>query len=329
MLPTPPENLEQQDRLQKPETQEALATKAMRQNKIERASFGDRIQEQQAAETDAIKAQIYRESMLSGKEITEMPEAEYQALMTAEINAFEKFKPELSLHLARVLPRLQKLTATMESLQAEDKKCEALHALQDFLDQEQKEIELIKDTEVRDILLAFIVESTNLKQFEKDLSALAWKDFGINVFKAWPGYGTLLSCIEVARGKTTTGKKLEGKDRLWATLEAGGSIVGDIMLFTPLALADAGVKVSIAGVTLGAKGLEAANALQKIAGIISKAKNFSKLATPAAKAVTRLSLITAKNPALAELIIKTAQRGAAKAGQRQPKNDILEYSKLN
>lgn len=256
----------------------------------------ERESEEVELEKELLKENLEKGGLkLSQGEITEI----YEALpdMVAGIS------PEFSEYMVKMLPRIEVTLEKVEKFKKEGNEYKGIETLANYISEEMKDIEKIKDEEAKNQILSFISSTIDVEKVIEDIKKQATVEGAVELTKIAPVIGPGIELAEAVRGRSAAGEKLSGGKRVMRAATGTAFMVLDIA-----GIATAGGTTAVrAGVTAvkAGKGIKdsvnvatTAYKTAKVASKASKALSLSGQGLKIGKTVTRFAALTRKTTKL-------------------------------
>lgn len=272
-------------------------------------------EEEVELEKDLLREQLEKGGIQLSKE-------EIQGLYEAIPDMVDGISPEFSKHVAEMMPRLEKALEETGKLNVEGNEYKAIERLSDFIGDEMKLMEKIKDEHVREQIITFVAESVDIDKVVDRMKKQTTVDGATEIAKIVPVVGPGIDLAEAASGRSAAGEKLSGGKRVKRAALGTAFMVMDVA-----GIATAGgttaVRAGISAAKAG-KGVKdvgkAASAAYKVAKAAKKTGKATTLATRGArmgKSVTRFAAYCRKTKRLKNISHSIFKVG--KLIQRHPK----------
>lgn len=245
--------------------------------------------------------------------------------------------PEISNYLKGVAPKLSKTIERINLLRSQKKLGDAVTVLTGFFEEEEKNIDAIKDPKSHDTLQSFLSSALNVHQMQKDMEHAQKVELLSAGADVIPGVGPLKMLTEAGLGKKATGETIEGKQRLTHAAEGVGFLALDAVLLagmlTAPATAGGGAVVGLGAegikatrlAEVGAKGLEAGRVITRFAALCRKTERLSG----ASKAIFKFGRFLERNPEISKNVIRLIENRRQKQSTIfQEKLDKAKATKL-
>ncbi len=232
-----------------------------------------------------------------------LTEQEIQALYEAWPELVNGVSPEFSKYLGKMMPRLAKVLEETARYKSEDNEYKGIEALSDFLGKEMKLVGKIKDQETRDQVISFISSTIDVDKVIADMKKQTTIEGATELIKVVPVFGPGIDMTEAAFGRTTSGEKLTGGDRVGRAAVGTTFMVLDVAGFVSGGTTTA-ARVGITALKAGKGAAEAGRAAKgayKAAKASEKAGNAVSIASKGAKigrSITRFAALARKTTKL-------------------------------
>ncbi len=257
-------------------------------------------------EQDLADEEMELQKMLLAEGIELTPE-DFRDLYESIPDIFESGNPELGKYMRDLQPRLEKTIDETANLKAEGFDADAMNKLVEFMENEEKNVEKIKDPNARDTILAYIGAMLNIQQLAKDMKGQATTELVSNGVDMIPVIGSGKMMYECATGKTAAGEKLEGTGRVihggWATVSLAFDVVTVASAFASGPVGPAvseGAKVALIGTKASVQGAKIANYIFKFAALCQRVEKLGKVS----KTIFKIGALIQKYPKIAGGIVK-------------------------
>ncbi len=274
-------------------------------DKSTKEAVHDRVDEtvQRSAEEEEItmERELLAEQLEKGG--LKLTEQEIQALYESWPELVNGVSPEFSKYLAEMMPRLAKVLEETARYKSEDNEYKGIEALSGFLGKEMDSIGKIKDQETRNQVISFIRSTIDVDKVVADMKKQTTIEGATELVKAIPVFGPGIDITEAAFGRTTSGEKLTGGNRVGRAAVGTTYMVLDVAGFVSggtTTAARVGITALKAGkgVTEAARAAKGAYKAAKVAEKTGKAVSMASKGLKIGKSITKFAALARKTTKL-------------------------------